>query len=399
MNTAAAIEQILDRGKKETTYKLAVLRALVDYVIEHPGREPRNGLHYIPVMEIARRVLAYYWRPALENVRQSKGAGTPVIVRAVRDLAHGDTTVLGIDLQSPRAGLPLVMWMERADTLPTAIVDALRQIRDTLVEQPFQYLPNVGDRRLDVFSLITVGANAPSPDASYEEHRKAAKGTRPFAGATTWLELLDREWASLVLSARAYEEIAELRFWLRDAIILRWAKECEYFAARDATVAVNVFDLELPERDPVLIDKYKRLYADLGVASRCIYTESSLSAAWDLDHVLPMSRFPVNMFWNLVPADPRANNDKRARIPVFTAALRSRYQQLLGVCVASGDDLIAADVRASYRQYYQEPTVPPAETVVRGLVEIMESSHARLEAAGVDVWSPGIALTSEPQAS
>lgn len=59
MNTVAAIEQILSRGGMETTYKLAVLRAIVDFVIEHPAREPRNGLHRIPVIELARRALAY----------------------------------------------------------------------------------------------------------------------------------------------------------------------------------------------------------------------------------------------------------------------------------------------------------------------------------------------------
>jgi hypothetical protein len=128
MNTVAAIEQVLSRGRKESTYKLAVLRALVDFVIEHPGREPRNGLHYIPVVEIARRVLTFYWRPTLDGIPQGRrqrrrgaakalAAGQepewviPVIERTVRDLAQGHTTIVGIDMSSPASGLALANWL------------------------------------------------------------------------------------------------------------------------------------------------------------------------------------------------------------------------------------------------------------------------------------------------
>lgn len=40
MNTVSAIEEVPGRGSKSTAYKRAVLRALVDFVIEHPAREP-----------------------------------------------------------------------------------------------------------------------------------------------------------------------------------------------------------------------------------------------------------------------------------------------------------------------------------------------------------------------
>src|SRR5262249_33526752 len=152
------------------------------------------------------------------------------------------------------------------------------------------------------------GGSVP-PTADYHEHRTAAKGRRQFERATTWLELLDREHAFLVLSTRAFEEIGVVRFWVRDAIVYRWAVECAVVAKQLKPVPIDVFELELPERDPALVSRLKKLYAKLGIGSECLYTGVRLDAEWDLDHVLPMSKFPVNRFWNLAPSDPATNNE------------------------------------------------------------------------------------------
>ena len=95
MNTAATIERILSHGKKSSTYKLALLRAVVDFVIEQPAQEPRNGFHLIPVVELARRFVAYYWKPALLNVPQ--GTQRAVIPEALRKLRSDGFAAASID--------------------------------------------------------------------------------------------------------------------------------------------------------------------------------------------------------------------------------------------------------------------------------------------------------------
>lgn len=279
--------------------------------------------------------------------------------------------------------MPLVMWVTSAESLPRALVETLVSVRTTLVEQPFQYLPNVGDRRLDIFSLVTDGAD---PKADYEGHRKAANRGRPFALASTWVELLDAEPSSVVLSARAYEEISEMRFWLHDAIVLRWAQQCAGWSK--SPVSIDTFEVTGPEpRNLEVVPKLKRLYESLGLVA-CIYSQKALSGRWDLDHVLPVSRFPVNYFWNLLPADPRVNNEKRARLPVLLEPLRARYRAFVERCVSSQDELVQAHLRASYREYFQQGDVPESRDAVDGVCSLFESSYARLEQAGVDIWVP-----------
>ena len=82
MQATAAVELILSSGRKSSTYKLALLRATIDHVTEHPYQEARNGFHLLPVVDIARRVVAYYWRPTLLDVRQGS-ASNPRIPRLI----------------------------------------------------------------------------------------------------------------------------------------------------------------------------------------------------------------------------------------------------------------------------------------------------------------------------
>lgn len=231
MNTVAAIEQVLSRGSKSSTYKLAVLRALVEFVIEHPAREPQNGFHLVPVVEVARRVLTYYWKLALDDIPQGPRVTLP---RIVKGLSSTTTMHTGLDLTDPDAGLLLGMLIEDAERIDEQIVGALLDVRQVLLDQPFQYLPNVGrgGRRVSLFSLITLPdehGRGPRFDASYEEHRVSAPRRRELRAAS-WPEILRRERTVLVLSARSFEEISDVRFWVRDAIVLRWAQECERFA-------------------------------------------------------------------------------------------------------------------------------------------------------------------------
>lgn len=88
MNTSAEIERVLSEGKKQSTYKLAVLRALVEHVIEHPAQEPRNGFHRIPIVDLARRVIALYWRPTLLGTPQgrSRKEAIPRAIQRLRSL-------------------------------------------------------------------------------------------------------------------------------------------------------------------------------------------------------------------------------------------------------------------------------------------------------------------------
>ena len=52
----------------------------------------------------------------------------------------------------------------------------------------------------------------------------------------------------------------------------------------------------------------------------CPWTERWIRehVSYDLDHILPVSVYPINELWNLIPSDPDFNSRvKRNRLPVF----------------------------------------------------------------------------------
>ena len=390
MNTAATIELILSHGEKRSTYKLALLRAVVDFVVEQPAQEPRNGFHLIPVVELARRFVAYYWKPALLGGPQGrKPAAIPGVLRRLRE---GGFVAASLDLDQEDMGLSIADWLTEVPELPKGLLSALLDIRRTILQQPLQYLPNLGDRRAEVLSLVTLpgdsGAGAPGWAASYEDHRTAAPGKRAMSGKS-WLDVLARERTFVVLSSRAYEEIADLRFWLRDAILVRWLRECQRFAGADIDVRIDVLLLKPPGRDQALVQELNATYWQADLRS-CLYSGAQLPREQHLDHVLPFVHFPVNLFWNLVPATPDMNSRKRDRVPALSDPFVGRYRRFLDRCLELETPLLRRQLRATWRRYFQEPDLPVVgrQQLADQLFEHVRLSWARLEDAGVEVWTP-----------
>ena len=390
MNTVAAIDRILTEGRKSSTYKLAVLRALVDLVIERPGQESRNGFHLVPVVEIARRVLGYYWKPALEGVPQGTQNPTiPTLILGLGNLVVGDR---GRIVDHPDQGAWLADWIEGTPELPGQLRAALLGVRYSLLKYPLKHLPNVGDRRAEVFNLVTMPAEGHPGlpmDASYDDHRRAAPNKRAFRAATTWRVMLDCERTFVVLSARAYEEISEFRFWLRDAILMRWLQECERFGATG--VGASLLAMEVPERDRTAADKAHRII-EAADWQHCLYTGTRLGKGIrvQIDHVLPFSRFPVDLFWNLAPTSASANLEKSDRLPKFTPAVQERYFDYLGACIAGGGEDVAVDLDWTWRKYFQRSGFAPLEStkLVGSIWTVVDRAWSRLERSGVGVWAP-----------
>jgi hypothetical protein len=391
MNTAAAIDLILNHGEKQSTYKLAVLRSLVDITIEQPSQEPRNGFHLIPVVELARRFLAYYWKPALMKV--SQGVGQPKIPRLISDFASKVVVGVPFGLLDPEVGQIFADWMEGCAGLPADVRRVLLDIREVLLEQPLRYLPNVGGRRTEVFNVITLlppGAGSPTLTDSYDDHRRAAPGRKAFRECGTWRDVLDAERTYIVLSSRAYEEITQYRYWLRDAILMRWIQACERFAGPSSAVAASVLALRRPERDPGAMDRARGLFAAIGYDRRCFYSHADLSTTYDVDHVLPFSRFPVNLFWNLVPVHPKVNGAKSDCVPRLTPALRDSLREYIRLAVGTGRAEIVGDSEWTWRKFYQQKGLGPlgSNEITDSVLAIMEGACGRLEQAGVEVWEP-----------
>jgi hypothetical protein len=61
MGVIKDISSILTNGEMSTSYKHATLLALFDYIAEQPSEAAANNFHFLPLVDLARRFVGYYW--------------------------------------------------------------------------------------------------------------------------------------------------------------------------------------------------------------------------------------------------------------------------------------------------------------------------------------------------
>jgi len=64
------INNILEYGRKKTSYKYATLLAVFDFITEHPSEQAINNLHFIPITYLSRQFISYYYPFSFHNFYQ-----------------------------------------------------------------------------------------------------------------------------------------------------------------------------------------------------------------------------------------------------------------------------------------------------------------------------------------
>ena len=292
------IESVLNRDKKDATYKFALLRALAELAMTsfHKAQWLENGKVAISVDDIVEKWIYYYW-PILESetfIPQKNGeksdCGRPIAFRkSLSELitSYKNTGSLNaFNLELRNKGLI-------KDKL-ALFNNAKKSIRNTIIKGPVTYS----------------GGSLPSG--------------RLFE--------YDKKLKCILLDTDIWKEFSLMSHWIVDALILRWSEFTSTLSKKEIQPS-TVIDLLLtvpdPERDVKgakdIYKKEKTLY--------CVWTNSALKE-YDIDHVIPYSLWKNNDLWNLMPSRRDINNRKRDKIPTSALIRRQKdsiiyYWQLL----------------------------------------------------------------------
>jgi SAM-dependent methyltransferase len=295
------IESVLKHDLKAATYKLALLRAFCD-IAERDAAAVQwysEGFIGMPIRALAECWMRYYWPLIAAPVRipQSRtdqGGARPIAFRAelhelIRLCCHTYDP-------NPDIAFSLLMAGWKKNNLPGNIQrqkeTCLGKITSTMIEGPIAH---------------------------------AAKGDMFSFNSSARQVMLDVElWREFCLSG----------YWIRDALILRWAKLCEDFARKhnpQLHLGLVLPYLLLDENIQREQNIARQLYLDhrLPDSLRCVWSDRQLNSCnMDIDHVLPFSLWHNNDLWNLLPAEKNVNNAKKAKIPT-PAFLRQRRDTII----------------------------------------------------------------------
>lgn len=338
------LSTILRHDTKQTSYKIALLRSINDVVLSFPDLTPSSaqaphtdhgaGTDARPIA-VPLRVLAgfwvgYYWpfvapghpvlqgaratrageqrndlsfRPALTKLRQEWenlcGGGIELCGEGIEpgcgaiDLNAGapDGFLLSGEMRLPRKRA------QYPEALVDAYDDAIKAISSALL-QPIQY---AGPGQWQIFArpqrLDLLGESVvPIPGARPEDR-------------------------CLVIDRALWETFITLSLWVEALAIHEWCLFTEQVDPAQTRGAIYQMLTSRPEsRRPLTWERNAvNLLLLEGHAFTCPWSHKRIQGAgarYDLDHIVPLSIYPINELWNLVPSDAYTNSHlKRARLP------------------------------------------------------------------------------------
>ncbi|WP_338820609.1 HNH endonuclease domain-containing protein [Acidovorax temperans] len=277
------IETILNRDRKEATYKLALIRALAEIAMQEQRCAVWQGNKRVgvPIDRIAERWLLYYWplMASKRGVPQSKAEGAER--KPLKFRASLTALIETFEGQGQHGGLTAWHLARSSGRLDTAaqlmLRQALRDIIDAIRSGPVQYSGGALD-----------------------------SGPVFFYDATV---------RQVQMSSDLWREFSLLGHWIRDAVIVRWAELTGRFAYRQGVSSAEVLPLLLAQPEAERTTSHARQAFEAIGWNECAWSGKQLNTGFAVDHVIPFSLWGNNDLWNLVAADQRVNLNKSDKLP------------------------------------------------------------------------------------
>ena len=286
LGLAERIIELLEEGKKQATYKYALLVALLDLCLE---RTSSTGLppETLTTRQLADKVVELYWPHATpyEGRRVLRqGGGRDEQAEIVRRIATFRAE------HSPEPDLPAFRARHER---PKEFEQLVHFVEWKLVEMPIPRLQALGgeERRF----LYTYGWTREIKQGQVTAYQKRRAGAD-----------FDNR---LLLFSGVGEHLVRLNGLLRPLLHREWARKVAALnALPEARLDEFLFGAVRIPLEPV-----RRPLVELQ-EGQCFYCRAGLrdrSGGVEVDHFIPWKRYPDNGIHNLVAAHSRCNNQKR----------------------------------------------------------------------------------------
>jgi hypothetical protein len=313
---AAILRTILSSDRKVTSYKLALIRAINDVATAYPDCAAPHQDVAIPFWMLAEWWIAYYWpfvddsMPILQGQRaqdpttQRQDMSFRLALTALRQTWETTTAAPGHPADGFVVRSELRLPRVR-DTFPLPLRTAYQTARDAIMEAlayPIQYAGPAG-ATWSVFPRPARLAQLP-----------------PTVVAIPGTQLTDR---CLLVPADLWTTFCTMSRWIEALCIHEWCLFTERLAQErqgiDRGTIYQLLTAHPENRRPLAWERHHiSLLLHEGATFQCPWTHRSITrdTPYDLDHLIPITLYPTNELWNLVPSDPVFNKHiKRDRMP------------------------------------------------------------------------------------
>lgn len=358
------ISTILKHDSKVTSYKIALLRAINDVVLSFPDIHSMGCDVAVPLRVLAEFWLAYYW-PFVDPDQP--------IMQGPRSLCDG---VLRNDM-SFRGALTDFrrIWQDTWGGLSSP-ADGYTVINEFRISRRrVQYSDEILDAYETALQDIARAIHMPIHHAGPGEWTVFEKPKRfDRLREVVGIPCTQFNDVCLVIDENLWRTFRELSLWVEALCIHEWALFTERVEQPTGTnvdrgVTYKLLTAHPDNRRPLT---WERNHIDVllmeGYEFVCPWTEHRITgqAPYDLDHIVPVSVYPINELWNLVPADPNFNSHtKRDRLPSPKRLSEARPHLLLAytnyglsppLAQAIHEDVAVRFARITGRDFVREVT-------------------------------------------
>jgi ubiquinone/menaquinone biosynthesis C-methylase UbiE len=267
------IQEIISRDKKTSTYKFALLRALceISRYEQHVVTWYRDGdMALVPLKRIAVRWVHYYWPLIKEDVRQT-----------TNERMSFEDELKNLHFKKNE----FVLLKNELDSLSKEIQSLLKKVSKTIQQNPVKYS---GGGNYSIFKYMS------------------------GLDASVYQDLKDSEFGMIGVPLSFWRDINYFSSWIEDSLCIQWAELSEKIN-KDGNFAnhLNLItkSVQEDERSTSLV---RKLFENK--PAQCVWT-GKIIEKFAVDHMIPWSIWRNNDLWNLLPAHPKVNNQKRDAIP------------------------------------------------------------------------------------
>lgn len=267
-------KKIIRECNYDNTYKMAMAKSIVEISL---GNDKQEGLVKIPLLDIARKYLKYYWNQTIffDLVQGSNLKKQPIILQYTKELIASYYKL--IRTNKPIRFERVEKYIE--DNLQNEYNECLEKIANGLskdVAWRFTFIDNVYNDDVYIFNKAdkTIDINAINLlllKANYED----------------LFDLIDYRWGLILETFNSSPKINKKVKIIDEQDIKR----------TDLSKFKKVLDMENPQRKCFICDE--------------IIDDNDLS----IDHVIPWSYLYSDDLWNLVYVHKSCNSSKSNRIP------------------------------------------------------------------------------------
>lgn len=277
------LESILIEDRKVNSYKYALLRALANLATRRYNAVDwrTDGTVSLHIDLIAREWIEQYW---------------PIIAA------------------------------EREKNLFVLQGQKIKNKSDVTFREPLRELVDIfREGGLNAFVLAlessTLSASAQSLyRATLNKVRSGIEQPVQYAGnKRTGEKVFRREGRQIVMPAELWTELSVMGRWVADSIVLRWAEFTENLKhqtpglTKEQILSLLLQQVETDRRVARAREAYDRVLTTAGFLE-CAWSGAEIRT-FDVDHAIPFALWGNNDLWNLLPAAPKVNSAKRAKLP------------------------------------------------------------------------------------